>query len=269
MVTAQVAWELADATEGRFVLGLGTQVRAHIERRYSSAYERPGPRLRDYIQSVRAIWRAFQGDEKLDYRGEFYNFTMLGDTWTGGPIAHPDIPIYAAAVRPWMLRMCGEVADGVHVHPFHSRRYLDDVVRTSVDEGAQRAGRRPEAITLAVPIMSIVGDDNDELDRWRERARMQIAFYGSTRTHRGIFEVARLGHKPPSASTRVNAAVTLPRCGPPSPTRCWRCTRSSRRGVSWPMRSSTATTGRPTGSSCTSRERASAPTLRSSIDGHP
>ena len=189
MVTAQVAWELADATDGRFVLGLGTQVRAHIERRYSSAYERPGPRLRDYIRSVRAIWRAFQGDEKLDYHGDFYNFTMLGDTWTGGPIAHPDIPIYAAAVRPWMLRMCGEVADGVHVHPFHSRRYIDDVVRTSVDEGAHAAGRRPNSITLAVPVMSIVGDNDDELDRWRDRARMQIAFYGSTRTYRGVFGV--------------------------------------------------------------------------------
>jgi probable F420-dependent oxidoreductase len=189
MVTAQAAWELADATDGRFVLGLGTQVRAHIERRYSSDYERPGPRLRDYIRSVRAIWRAFQGEEKLDYRGEFYNFTMLGDTWTGGAISHPDIPIYAAAVRPWMLRMCGEVADGVHVHPFHSRRYLDDVVRVSVAEGARESGRSPDSITLAVPVMSIVGDRQDELDRWRERARMQIAFYGSTRTYRGVFEV--------------------------------------------------------------------------------
>jgi probable F420-dependent oxidoreductase len=138
MVTAQVAWELADVTDGRFVLGLGTQVRAHIERplfvgvratRSASARLHP-IRARDLA--------AFQGDEKLDYRGEFYNFTMLGDTWTGGPIAHPDIPIYAAAVRPWMLRMCGEVADGVHVHPFHSRRYIDEVVRTSVDEGAMR-----------------------------------------------------------------------------------------------------------------------------------
>jgi probable F420-dependent oxidoreductase len=145
--------------------------------------------LRDYIRSVRAIWRAFQGEEKLDYRGEFYNFTMLGDTWTGGAISHPDIPIYAAAVRPWMLRMCGEVADGVHVHPFHSRRYLDDVVRVSVAEGARESGRSPDSITLAVPVMSIVGDRQDELDRWRERARMQIAFYGSTRTYRGVFEV--------------------------------------------------------------------------------
>jgi len=113
----------------------------------------------------------------------------LGDTWTGGAIAHPAIPIYAAAVRPWMLRMCGEVADGVHVHPFHSRRYLDDVVRISVDEGARAAGRSPSAVTLAVPVMSIVGDDPEELERWRERARMQIAFYGSTRTYRGVFEI--------------------------------------------------------------------------------
>jgi alkanesulfonate monooxygenase SsuD/methylene tetrahydromethanopterin reductase-like flavin-dependent oxidoreductase (luciferase family) len=85
--------------------------------------------------------------------------------------------------------MCGEVADGVHVHPFHSRRYLDDVVRVSVAEGARESGRSPDSITLAVPVMSIVGDRQDELDRWRERARMQIAFYGSTRTYRGVFEV--------------------------------------------------------------------------------
>jgi probable F420-dependent oxidoreductase len=189
MVTAQVAWELADATGGRFVLGLGTQVRAHIERRYSSVYEHPGPRLRDYIRSVRAIWSAFQGEAPLDYHGDFYNFTMLGSTWTGGPIRDPAIPIYAAAVRPWMLRMCGEVADGVHVHPFHSRRYLDEVVRPSVDEGARHAGRAATAVTLAVPVMSIVGDDRAEIERWRDRARTQLAFYGSTRTYRGVFEV--------------------------------------------------------------------------------
>ena len=188
MVTAQVAWELADVTDGRFVLGLGTQVKAHIERRYSAPYEHPGPRLREYIQSVRAIWQAFQGDEPLNFLGDFYRFTLLGETWTGGRIAHPHVPIFAAAVRPWMLRMCGEVADGVHVHPFNSRRYLDEVIRPEVADGAQRVGRSPSDITLAVPVMSIVGRDHAELTRWRERARQQIAFYGSTRTYRGVFE---------------------------------------------------------------------------------
>ena len=188
MVTAQVAWELADATGGRFTLGLGTQVRAHIERRYSAVYEHPGPRLREYIQSLRAIWRAFQGEAPLNFEGDFYRFTMLGETWTGGRIEYPSIPVYAAAVRPWMLRMCGEVADGVHVHPFNSRRYLDEVIRPEVAEGARRAGRDPSEISLAVPVMAIVGRDKEDFDRWRERARLQVAFYGSTRTYRGVFE---------------------------------------------------------------------------------
>ena len=128
MITAKVAWELADLTRGRFDLGLGTQVRAHVERRYSSAFEHPGPRMRDYILALRAIFKAFQGTEKLNYEGEFYRHTLLPANWTPGPIDHPDVPLSVAAVGPWMLRMAGEVADGVHVHPFHSRTYLDQVV---------------------------------------------------------------------------------------------------------------------------------------------
>lgn len=188
MITAQVAWELADSTGGRFLLGLGTQVKAHIERRYSSEYSHPGPRLADYVKAVRAIWRAFQGEAPLDYRGDFYEFTLLGETWTGGAIDNPSIPIYLAAVRPWMLRMCGEVADGVHVHPFHSRRYIDEVIRPNVAAGAAAVGRSASEISLAAPVLTIVGD-GAERDRWRERARMQIAFYGSTRTYRGVFEL--------------------------------------------------------------------------------
>lgn len=189
MVTAQVAWELADATEGRFVLGLGTQVRAHIERRYSSAYDHPGPRLREYTLALRAIWAAFQGDAPLDHRGEFYNFTMLGETWTGGRISHPDIPIYLAAVQPWMLRMCGEVADGLHVHPFHSRLYLDDIVVPQLAAGAEGAGRSPADVALCVPVQTIVADTPEERARLRETARFRTAFYGSTRSYSSVFDV--------------------------------------------------------------------------------
>ncbi|MCC6766736.1 MAG: TIGR03617 family F420-dependent LLM class oxidoreductase [Deltaproteobacteria bacterium] len=188
MVTAQTAWELAEATRGRFVLGLGTQIKAHIERRFSTTYDRPGARLREYVLALRAIFRAFQGTERLDFQGEFYRFSLLG-LWSPGPIEHPDVPIYLAAVRPWMLRACGEVADGVHVHPFHSRRYLDEVVRPNVAAGAAKAGRDPGAIKLACPVFTIVGDSEEERAEWRQRARFQIAFYGSTPAYKGVFEL--------------------------------------------------------------------------------
>jgi probable F420-dependent oxidoreductase len=189
-VTASTAWELADATHGRFILGLGTQVKAHIERRYSSPYTSPGPRLRDYVLAVRACWRAFDSGEPLVHDGEFYPMSIgkLG-AWTGGPNAHPDIPIYLAGVRPWMLRMIGEVADGIHVHPFHSRRYLDDVIRPNIDLGIETAGREADAVSYVVPVMTVVGDTEAERSRLRDFARFQIAFYGSTRTYSQVFEV--------------------------------------------------------------------------------
>lgn len=188
MITAQVAWELAEASRGKFILGLGTQVRAHIERRFSSTYDHPGARLREYVLALRAIFRAFQGTERLDFRGEFYRMNLLG-MWSPGPIEYPDIPIYLAGVRPWMLRATGEVADGVHVHPFHSRRYIDEVVRPNIEAGASAAGRDPASIKLACPVFTIVGDNEDERAPWRERARMQIAFYGSTPAYAGVFDL--------------------------------------------------------------------------------
>jgi probable F420-dependent oxidoreductase len=188
MVTAQIAWELAEATQGRFVLGLGTQIKAHIERRFSTTYDRPGARLREYVLALRAIFRAFQGNERLDFQGEFYRFNLLG-MWTPGPIDHPDVPIYLAAVRPWMLRACGEVADGVHVHPFHSRKFLDEVVRPNVAAGAVKAGRDPRTIKLACPVFTVVGDSEEERAEWRQRARFQIAFYGSTPAYKQVFEL--------------------------------------------------------------------------------
>ena len=188
MVTAQCAWELADASGGKFTLGLGTQVQAHIERRYSSVYDRPGARLREYVLALRAIFRAFQGTEKLNFQGEFYRMNLLV-MWTPGPIAHPDVPIYLAGVRPWMLRASGEVADGVHVHPLHSIKYLDEVIRPNVEKGARDAGRSPAEVGLACPVFTIVGDSEEERTPWRERARVQIAFYGSTPAYAPVFEL--------------------------------------------------------------------------------
>lgn len=189
MVTAQIAWELADATDGRFVLGLGTQVKAHIERRYASAFTPPGSRLREYIQALRAIFAAFQGEAPLDFQGDYWSMNLLPATWSPGPIAHPDVPIYVAAVRPWMARMAGEVADGIHIHPFHSVRYLREVVLPAAHEGAAAAGRDASGLVMTCPVMVNVGATDAELTRARDAARLRVAFYGSTRTYHGVFDL--------------------------------------------------------------------------------
>jgi probable F420-dependent oxidoreductase len=188
MVSAQAAWMLAQATGGRFTLGLGTQVRAHVERRYSAAFDHPGPRLREYVAAVRAIFRAFRREERLRFEGEFYSFSLLPDMWSPGPMDHGDPPIYLAGVSPWMSRMIGEVAEGMHVHPLNTVRYLDQVVRPAIAEGAARAGRDPKEVALACPVMTIVGDREEELSAQREEVRMRIAFYGSTPGYEVIFD---------------------------------------------------------------------------------
>ncbi len=197
MVTAATAWELAEATEGKFLLGLGTQVKAHIERRYGTTFDPPGPRLREYVQAVRACFRAFNGEEKLNVAGEYYNMSLLPDAWKPGRIDHPDIPIYISAVGPWMTRMAGEVADGIHVHPFHSVRYLNEVLLPKVAEGAATTNRSVDDVKLAVPVFTIVGDSEEERAPWKDRARSQIAFYGSTKNY--AFQFDMLGFEGVSA----------------------------------------------------------------------
>ncbi|MCF2526109.1 TIGR03617 family F420-dependent LLM class oxidoreductase [Yinghuangia soli] len=188
MIAAAAARELQEATGGRFILGLGTQVRAHVERRYSAEFDRPGPRLREYVEAVRAIWRSFRGEERLRYQGEFYNFSLMTPEWSPGPTELPDPEIYLAGVNPWMLRMIGEVGDGLHVHPLHSIRYLDEVVRPHIAEGAARAGRDPGAIALVVPVMTAAGDTDAEIDAERAKLRLRLAFYGSTPGYAKVFE---------------------------------------------------------------------------------
>jgi len=187
MITAKVAWELAEASQGRFTLGLGTQIKAHIERRYSAEYVPPGPRMRDYVRALRAIFAAFRGGP-LEYHGEYYDFSLLPAQWSPGPIAVDDPPIFVAAVLPWMSAMAGELCDGVHVHPFHSAEYLRHNQIPNVAEGARRAGRSLDAVTFEIPVMTAVGDTEEEIAATREHARTMIAFYGSTRTYSPVFE---------------------------------------------------------------------------------
>ena len=187
MVTAQAAWELAETTGGRFRLGLGTQVRAHIERRYGAEFDPPGPRMRDYVAAVQACFAAFEG-EQLHHDGEYYRLSLLPAMWSPGSIASGAPPIDVAAVNPWMLRMAGEVADGLHVHPLNTPTYLAETVEPNLAEGARRAGRDPRGLARLVPCFAVPGDTEEERRPWRNLARMQVAFYGSTPNYAFIFE---------------------------------------------------------------------------------
>lgn len=188
MVTAGIAWELAEASEGRFSLGLGTQVRAHIERRYSAEFQPPGPRMREHVEAIRHIWDCFQNGTKLSYEGEYINLTLLNGQWSAGRIDYPDIPLYISAVGPYMLKLAGELCDGVHVHPFHSRDYIDGFVLPKLAEGALKSGRDVDDVKLTIPVMTVIGDSEEERAKAALSAKKQIAFYGSTRNYARVFE---------------------------------------------------------------------------------
>ncbi|MEK9838073.1 MAG: TIGR03617 family F420-dependent LLM class oxidoreductase [Ilumatobacter sp.] len=180
MVTASTAWEIAQNTGGRFRLGLGSQVKGHVVRRYSSEFAPPGPRMRDYVLAVRACLRAFRREEPLSYEGEFYKLSYLPEAWAPPRHDFEHIPIDISAVGPYMTRMAGEVADGIHVHPLHSTHYLTERLLPAVAEGAERSGRATADIDLIVPVFAAPGDTPEEREPLVRRARQQIAFYGST-----------------------------------------------------------------------------------------
>lgn len=200
MISAAVAWELADNTEGRFRLGLGSQVRAHVDRRYGSEFDPPGPRLRDYVEAVKACFRAFRGEEKLSHDGPYYQLSLLPEAWKPRGHEFGDIKVDVSAVGPYMTAMAGEVADGIHVHPFHSVPYLDDVLAPRVAAGAAKTGRTPDAVDLIIPVFTIVGDSDEERAPLKQYAKSQIAFYGSTKNYG--FQFDNLGFE--GTSGRLN-----------------------------------------------------------------
>jgi len=189
MVTAQIAWDLQHFTGGRFNLGLGTQVKGHNERRYSTPWPgAPGPRMREYFLCLKAIFASFQNPAKPTwFEGEHYRFTLIPPFFNPGPIDHPHVPLYVAAVNPYMARLSGEVCDGLRLHPIATFRYTRDVIRPAVAEGAARAGRTLENFDfVGAPFMAL-GRNEAEVAEARDKLRRQIAFYGSTRSYHAVF----------------------------------------------------------------------------------
>jgi len=185
-VVAHTAWDLQAASGGRLILGLGTQVKGHNERRYSVKWTAPGPRLREYILALRAIWESWQTGAPLNFRGEHYTLTLMTPFFAPGPIAHPRIPIYIAAVNAYNLRLAGELCDGVHLHPFHSVKYLREFALPHIEAGLAASGRTRADVALATSVFMVTGRTDDERAQARAQARGQIAFYASTRTYEPV-----------------------------------------------------------------------------------
>src|SRR5829696_7021041 len=188
MEMAQTAWDLQDLSEGRFILGLGTQVKAHIKRRFSMPWDRPVARLREYIGALRAIWGSFQSGESLQFEGQFYRHTLMTPFFNPGPIERPDVPVYIAGVNTGLARLAGELCDGFHVHPFHSPEYVRRTVKPAIAEGAGGTGRNLEDVELATSVLVVTGESEGEIEEGREKMRSQISFYASTPTYRTVLE---------------------------------------------------------------------------------
>ncbi len=197
MVSAAVAWELAQNTEGKFRLGLGSQVRAHVERRYGAEFDKPGPRMKDYVAAVKACLRAFRGEERLSHDGPFYQLSLLPGQWAPPKHEWGDIKVDISAVGPYMVEAAGEVADGIHVHPLHSMHYLENRLLPQVAKGAAKTGRSPGDVDLIIPVFAVPGDTPEERAALLHRAKTQIAFYGATKNY--SFQFDDLGFEGTSA----------------------------------------------------------------------
>ena len=185
---AQIAWDLQRDSNGRLRLGLGTQVRAHIERRFSMPFDHPAARVTDYIRCMRAIWDTFQTGAAPKYDGPFYRFKVINPFFNPGPIDHPRIPVYLAGVNTRMCEAAGEVADGFHVHPMHSAGYLRDVVMPALATGAARSGRPVSELELYSPVFIITGETQAEMDEMTQMVRRQVSFYGSTPSYAAVLD---------------------------------------------------------------------------------
>jgi probable F420-dependent oxidoreductase len=188
MVHAMTAWDLQKASRGRFVLGLGTQIRRHNERRYSVPFDPPGPRLRDMLLAIRHIWDAFDGKHPLDYRGEYYTHDYIQPFFNPGPTGYGQPKLFIAAVGPYMCRLAGEVCDGIHIHPFHTIRYIEEVVKPNVRKGLAKAGRKESDFEYATTSF-ILGGNEEQQNGLASIARSQVAFYGSTPSYKKVFEL--------------------------------------------------------------------------------
>ena len=181
---AYTAWDLSQASNGRFILGLGTQVKAHIERRFGIEWPKSVVgKLREQIGAIRAFWKAWQNGEKLDFKGEYYSLNLMSPFFNPGPIKHPRIPIYIAGVNKGLANLAGETADGFLVHPLHTPSYLHEVLIPAIEKGLGKAGRSREDVKISTTAFVVTSPEEDLF------VRAQISFYASAPSYRSVMKL--------------------------------------------------------------------------------
>jgi probable F420-dependent oxidoreductase len=188
MITAMVANDIQLASKGRHLLGLGSQIKPHIEKRFAMPWSHPAPRMREFILAMRAIWDCWNNGSKLDFRGDFYSHTLMTPFFSPGPNPYGAPKVFLAAVGEHMTKVAGEVADGMMVHPFTTERYLKEVTVPAIEKGLAKAGRARADFQLSYTAF-IVSGEGKERDAAAGMVRNQISFYGSTPAYRGVLEM--------------------------------------------------------------------------------
>ena len=192
-ILASISWDLARFSKGRFILGLGTQVKGHNERRFGVPWGKPVEKIREVILAVRAIWDCWQNQTRLDFQGEYFKLDLMTPFFSPAPHDYHRIPIFIAGVNRRMCQLGGELCDGFHVHPLHSARYLKELVLPNVEQGLARAGRQRREIELSSSIFAIPTDDPEDAAKYESEVRQQISFYASTPPYRPVFDLEGWG----------------------------------------------------------------------------
>lgn len=189
MLSAYMAWDLQRMSDGRFELGLGTQVKGHNERRFSVGWASPAPRLKEYVESIRAIWDCWQNGSKLNYQGKHYSIDLMTPEFNPGPLESELPKISIAAVGPVMSKVAGSVCDGIILHSFNNRKYVDQVILPKLQEGIASAGRLSDEVFISGGGMIATGPTEEEVMSEREICRSRISFYGSTRSYKTVMDM--------------------------------------------------------------------------------
>ena len=189
MTLANTAWDLNGYSKGRFFLGLGSQIKPHIEKRFSMPWSHPAPRMKEFISAMRAIWDSWQNGTKLEFRGEFYTHTLMTPFFNPGPSDYGPPKVFLAAVGEGMTRVAGEVADGMLVHGFTTERYLREKTLPAILEGLNASGRTRADFQLSYPAFIVTGGTEEQMEAAAAGTRKQIAFYGSTPAYRSVLEL--------------------------------------------------------------------------------
>jgi probable F420-dependent oxidoreductase len=189
MTTAMIANDLQLFSRGRFILGLGSQIKPHITKRFSMEWSRPAARMREFILAMRAIWDAWHNGSKLDFRGDFYTHTLMTPFFNPGPSPFGSPKVFLAGVGELMTEVAGETCDGFLCHGFTTERYLRDVTLPALERGLDKAGRKRSDFEISGPAFVVTGTNEEEMSRSVTGTKQQIAFYGSTPAYKGVLDL--------------------------------------------------------------------------------